>query len=234
MKHLKELVKSKNQKIGGLRSKLRSSETQMTELQDFLFSQVSALTAKLTHPVTPNGFQPNLQVDSSGDGDPFANIEKIKNSQPMKTKAGQGASLPHHLPHHQPRHPPHLEFKFDNQTNLDIYEADKRDLEDDVKHLKELLKSKNQGIGVLRSKLRSSETQITEMQKFLMPQVYTLTTKLTHPVTHDGSQPNLSNDDISNLFSSVTRIQTKNLHLFPKAPLLPPLNPHRILLPREP
>jgi len=84
---------------------------------------------------------------------------------------------------------------FDYQTNLDISEAEKKDLEDEVKHLKESIKSKNQEIGVLRSKLRSSETRMTELQNFLMSQVSALTAKLSHPLTPEP-QPTLENDNI--------------------------------------
>jgi len=87
--------------------------------------------------------------------------------------------------------------RFDNRTNLDISEADRKDLQDEVKHLKESIKSKNQEIGVLRSKLRSSETQMTELQNFLMSQVSSLTAKLTHPSAPEP-QPSPNNDDISN------------------------------------
>ena len=86
--------------------------------------------------------------------------------------------------------------RFDNQTVLEICEADKKDLQAEVKHLKLLIKSKNQEIGVLRSKLRSSETQMTELQNFLMSQVSALTAKLTHASTTEP-QPTLNNDDIS-------------------------------------
>ena len=86
--------------------------------------------------------------------------------------------------------------RFDNQTVLEICEADKKDLQAEVKHLKLSIKSKNQEIGVLRSKLRSSETQMTELQNFLMSRVSALTAKLTHASTTEP-QPTLNNDDIS-------------------------------------
>ena len=79
--------------------------------------------------------------------------------------------------------------RFDNQTVLEICEADKKDLQAEVKHLKLSIKSKKQEIGVLRSKLRSSETQMTELQNFLMSQVSALTAKLTHASTTDPSLP---------------------------------------------
>jgi len=84
---------------------------------------------------------------------------------------------------------------FDYQTNLDISEAEKKDLEDEVKHLKESIKSKNQEIGVLRSKLRSSETRMTELQNFLMSQVSALTAKLSHSLTPEP-QSTLENDNM--------------------------------------
>ena len=46
-----------------------------------------------------------------------------------------------------------------NQTILlEVCEADKKDLEDEVKHMKDIIKSKNLEIGLLKSKLRNSET----------------------------------------------------------------------------
>jgi len=86
--------------------------------------------------------------------------------------------------------------RFDNQTDLDICEADKKDLQDEVKHLKESIKFKNQEIGFLRSKLRSSETQMAELQSFLLSQVSALTSKLTHPSFPEQHQPTINNDYI--------------------------------------
>ena len=45
-----------------------------------------------------------------------------------------------------------------NQTILlEVCEADKKDLEDEVKHMKDIIKSKNLEICLLKSKLRNSE-----------------------------------------------------------------------------
>jgi chromosome segregation ATPase len=65
---------------------------------------------------------------------------------------------------------------------LDICDAEKKDLQDEIRHLKEVIKVKNQEIGILKSRLRSSETEMSELQNFLMSQVSALTAKLTHTI----------------------------------------------------
>jgi hypothetical protein len=113
--------------------------------------------------------------------------------------------------------------RFDNQTILKICEADKKDLQEEVDHLKDSIKSKNQEIGVLRSKLRSSEIKMTELQNFLLSQVSALTAKLTHASTPEP-QPTLNNDDIS---SSVhLNDQDANQENPPALPSLPTSSTH--------
>jgi hypothetical protein len=108
--------------------------------------------------------------------------------------------------------------RFDNQTILEICEADKKDLQEEVNHLKDSIKLKNQDIGVLRSKLRSSETQKTELQNFLMSQVSALTAKLNQ-VSNSEPQPILNNDDISSFVH--LNDQDANQEYPPALPSLP-------------
>jgi len=83
----------------------------------------------------------------------------------------------------------------DNQTILEVCEADKKDLEDEVKHLKDIIKSKNLEIGVLKSKLRNSETEMYKLKSFLMSQVSSLTSLLDEiPITSSIQTP-LHNSD---------------------------------------
>jgi len=65
--------------------------------------------------------------------------------------------------------------RFSIQTNLEICEAERKDLEGEVLHLKVLMKSKNQEIGELKSKLKSSESEIMELKDFLMTHISALT-----------------------------------------------------------
>ena len=70
----------------------------------------------------------------------------------------------------------------DYQTRLEIYEAEKKDLQDEVKYMKESIKTKNEEIGSLKSKLRCSVQELSELEHFLMGQVSSLTARLTKPV----------------------------------------------------
>jgi len=80
-----------------------------------------------------------------------------------------------------------------NQTILEICEAEKKDLQDEVKHLKDVIKVKNQEIGNTKTKLRISETEMSELKNFLMSQVAALTAKLTHttPAPHHPKDDNI-------------------------------------------
>jgi len=83
-----------------------------------------------------------------------------------------------------------------NQTILlEVCEADKKDLEDEVKHMKDIIKSKNLEIGLLKSKLRNSETEMSELKFFLMSQLSGLTTKLvTIPSLLDNDHQETNKD----------------------------------------
>ena len=82
-----------------------------------------------------------------------------------------------------------------NQTILlEVCEADKKDLEDEVKHMKDIIKSKNLEIGLLKSKLRNSETEMLELKSFLMSQLSCLTRKLTEIPTNDIDHQETNND----------------------------------------
>jgi hypothetical protein len=83
------------------------------------------------------------------------------------------------------------------QTMLEICDAEKKDLQDEVRHLKEVIKVKNQEIGILKSRLRISETEMSELQNFLMSQVSALTAKLTHTIP----EPRSRDDNIMSLQS---------------------------------
>ena len=98
-----------------------------------------------------------------------------------------------------------------NQTILEICDAEKKDLQDEVRHLKEVIKVKNQEIGILKYRLRSSETEMSELQNFLMSQVSALTAKLTNTI------PALLNPTprmtMSSLSSPKARMLSKRLFL---------------------
>ena len=85
-----------------------------------------------------------------------------------------------------------------NQTMLEICDAEKKDLQDEVRHLKEVIKVKNQEIGILKSRLRSSETEMSELQNFLMSQVSALTAKLTYTIP---AEPQPKDDNVKSLQS---------------------------------
>jgi len=78
--------------------------------------------------------------------------------------------------------------RFSIQTNLEICEAERKDLEGEVLHLKVLMKSKNQEIGELKSKLKSSESEIMELKDFLMTHISALTARLVQ--NHESENAN--------------------------------------------
>ena len=86
----------------------------------------------------------------------------------------------------------------DYQTRLEICEAEKKDLQDEVKYMKESIKTKNEEIGSLKSKLRGSVQELSELEYFLMGQVSALTARLTKPV-QEPLQPSHNPTSSSNL-----------------------------------
>jgi len=107
---------------------------------------------------------------------------------------------------------------WDFQTRLEICEAEKKDLQDEVNYMKESIKTKNEEIGSLKSKLRNSVQELSELEHFLLGQVSAITARLTKPVQvplhpsheHGGGDQNDQNANQEVLHHSVLSQATQS------------------------
>ena len=72
----------------------------------------------------------------------------------------------------------HTNRNYEEETKLEISESEKKDLEREVKHLRETIQLKNREIGSLKFKLRCSNSQLSDLKLYLTTHISLLADKL--------------------------------------------------------